>query len=654
MTHEKPALPHLFSPFRIGRMQLRNRIMLPPHGRVTGNPFGTEEEADRFFAYWRVRLQDGAAWIDGLNCFLDNSVVIPGFEPQGLGATVGGYFRLPHFRERASRYAALCHEYGAYATAQIIMQGGMPHSPSGRLANYTNNLTPHVLDADEIRWLIDEYAFSAGEIQAAGLDGVELHANHEDLLQLFLSPATNQRADEYGGSLAGRMRMLLEVIAAIREKTGPDFCIGVRLNMEEVFEGGYDADEGIAIAQRLEASGQVDYLHCVMGDNWGAPSYIQPHHYAPAQWMETAGRFKKALHLPVVYTGRVSDAKVADEIIGRGLADVVGMARAMFADGNLISKAREGRLEEIRPCIGTNDCLHRILVEGLRFGCSVNPRTGYEHEPPLRPAESAKRILVVGGGPAGMEAAALLSEKGHKVALWERDGMLGGQMQIASRVPENRSYLDFIAFQQRRLEKAGVALHFNRTATRELVLAERPDTVVIATGARASRPDIDGAELPFVLEGREVMLGRQTAGERVVVVATEDHMQPLTIAGFLARQGKRVRMIYQTPGIAPLVGKYSIGASLSMLSAAGAEVRVMERVEKIEQGRVLTRNVYSGVVHELRDVDSVVLACGGVAENELYLALKGHLPEVHVLGDAYAPRRISFATRQAYHLARLI
>jgi 2,4-dienoyl-CoA reductase-like NADH-dependent reductase (Old Yellow Enzyme family) len=653
MADANPNFDHLFSPFTIGRMQLRNRIMLPPHGRVTGNPFGTEEEAERFFAYWHTRLEDGAAWIDGLNCFLDNTVVIPGFEPQGLGATIGGYFRLPHFRARAGRYAALCHGYGAAATAQIIMQGGMPHSPSGKLANYTNNLVPHILSTDEIRWLIDEYAFSAGEIEAAGLDGVELHANHEDLLQLFLSPATNSRSDEYGGGPDGRLRFVLEVIAAIRAATAPGFCVGVRLNMEEMFAGGYDIDEGIAIARRLEASGQVDYIHCVMGDNWGAPSYVQPHHYSQAQWAEAAGRFKRALRLPVVYTGRVSSPQVAEEIIARGHADVVGMARAMFADGNLISKARAGRSDEIRPCIGTNDCLHRIIVEGLKFGCSVNPRTGYEHEPLTRTA-TPRKILVVGAGPAGMETAALLREKGHDVMLWERDAALGGQMRAASHARENSAYRDFIAFQQRRLDRLAVDVRLGREASVDTVLAARPDVVVLATGAAPRKPDIEGIHLPFVLEGRDVMLGLKAAGERVVLIAMEDHMQPLTVASYLVDQGRQLRILYPTPAIAPLVGKYSIGASLAKLSRAGAEIRVMERVERIEAGRIVIRNVYSGVEREVCDFDSVVLACGGVAEDGLYRALQGSVPELHLLGDAYAPRRISFATRQAYHLTKTI
>jgi 2,4-dienoyl-CoA reductase-like NADH-dependent reductase (Old Yellow Enzyme family) len=333
-----PVLQHLFTPITIGNMRLRNRIMLPPHGRVTGNPFGTEEECERFLAYWRTRAEDGVAWIDGLNCFMGNSVMIPGFEPWGLGASREGFFRLPHFRERAKRYADMCHAAGACATGQIIMQGGLPHSPSGVLANYTYNQVPHVLDRDEIRWLIDEYAFSAGELQAAGLDGVELHANHEDLLELFISPATNLREDEYGGDREGRLRFLKEILTAIRKKTGPDFCVGIRMNMDELYEGGYGVDEGIEIAKSLEATGQVDYFHGVMGNNWGAPSYIQPHNYQAGQWASVASQYKAALTVPVVYTGRVSSMQVAEDIIASGHADVVGIARAMFADGQMTSQ----------------------------------------------------------------------------------------------------------------------------------------------------------------------------------------------------------------------------------------------------------------------------------------------------------------------------
>ena len=202
-------LEHLFTPLQVGKMRLRNRIMLPPHGRVTGNPFGTEEECERFLAYWRTRAEDGVAWIDGLNCFLGNSVMIPGFEPWGLGATRDGVFRLPHFRERARRYADMCHAAGACATGQIIMQGGLPHSPSGVLANYTYNQVPHILDRNEIRWFVEEYAFSAGELQAAGLDGVELHATMKTCWNCSFPPrptsvTTNTAATGKGGCASSR------------------------------------------------------------------------------------------------------------------------------------------------------------------------------------------------------------------------------------------------------------------------------------------------------------------------------------------------------------------------------------------------------------------------------------------------------------------
>ena len=490
------------------------------------------------------------------------------------------------------------HDAGAVATAQLIMQAGKPFAPSNVLPNYTDNTVPHVLSVDEIRWLVDEYAFSAEQGQAAGLDGIELHANHEDVLQLFLSPATNHRDDEYGGDAQRRLKFVSDILAAIRERTGSDFVIGARFNMDELFEGGYDLDAGIEIARALAATGNLDYLHCVMGNNWGAPSYIQPHQYGPAQWAELAGRYRAALDLPIVYAGRVDSPEAAEAVLAAGHADVVGMARANFAEPNIISKARAGLLADIRPCIGCNDCLHTRVVEGLPFGCTVNPRTGRELKP-IEIAQEPRKVLVVGGGPAGLELAASCAERGHEVALWEAREDLGGQMRLAAAIPEHESFLRFIDFQQRRLENLGVEVRTGVTADVQGVLAADADVVALATGATGSVPDGPGTHLPFVYDAHAALRAPEELGRRVVVIALEDHLQPLVVARRLCDAGKSVRVVYQTHGIAPLVGKYTIGATLSRLNADGVSFRVMERVAAVEQGRLTLRHVYSGTTSEL-------------------------------------------------------
>jgi 2,4-dienoyl-CoA reductase-like NADH-dependent reductase (Old Yellow Enzyme family)/thioredoxin reductase len=642
----------LFKPAQIGSLELRNRIMLPPHGMPIGDLWGTDDQARTNVAYWASRAQDGAAWIGGLNGFVEPTL-IPGFLPTGIGARARGIFRLPHFHERARMYADAIHEAGAVATIQFIMQAGKPYGPSAVMPNYTDNTVPHVLTTDEIRWLVEEYAYSAELSQKAGLDGVELHANHEDILQLFMSPATNLRDDDYGGDAERRLRFVKDILHAIRERTGDGFTIGVRFNMDELFEGGYDLNGGIEIARALASTGNVDYLHCVMGNNWGAPSYIQPHHYQAAQWSELAGRYRATLDIPVVYAGRVDSPEAAEKVLADGHADVVGIARAMFADANIISKARSGNSREILPCIGCNDCLHTRVVEGLPFGCSVNPRTGRELAEP-QPAETAKRVLVVGAGPAGLELAVSCAERGHQVELWEARDEVGGQMRLAGGIEEHGSFLRFIDFQARRLESLGVKIATGVTADVETVIAANADVVALATGASGSVPEVSGAHLPFVFDSHAALQDLAALGQDVVVVALEDHMQPLVVARHLSDAGKRVNVVYQTHAIAPLVGKYSVGATLSRLNADGVKFQVMERVTSIEQGRLTLKHVYSGMTSELSGFDSVVFSTGGHANDALFHALRARHDAVHVLGDAYAPRRIWFATRQAYELAQRI
>ncbi|MFV3129737.1 FAD-dependent oxidoreductase [Niveispirillum sp. KHB5.9] len=641
---------HLFRPLTVGDMKLRNRVMLPPHASAVGNLWGTEAEAERNIAYWASRANAGAGWIDGITGFIENPLP-PGFEPTGVGAMKHGVFRLPHYLERAGAYAAAVHAEGAAATTQMVIQGGMPHAPGTGLSGPLINQVPHALDRDEIRWFVKEYRFSASQAQKAGLDGVELHANHDDLMEWFLSPLTNRREDAYGGSFDRRMRFITEILTEIRDVTGPGFTIGIRMNMSEGEPGGYDLEGGAAIAGWLADRKLVDYVHLVMGSPWGDPSYIQPHHYPDGGWAAQTAAYRRALSIPIVYTGRITAPDVAERALAAGHADVLGMARAHFADGELLAKAKAGRTADIRPCIGCNECISRRYVENLPFACAVNPDAGREVEGRLPRVAEPRRLLVVGGGPAGLELAMRAAERGHRVSLWEAADRLGGQVRLAAKLPTQEGFLDWIEYLERRLAQLDVDVRLNHHADTDNVLAAGMDMVAVATGAGARWPDIEGLDQPFVHDVRAVLAGGVELGRRVHVIVQDDHSTPLALADLLAGRGHDVTLLYQTPGPAPLVGRYTLGAFLARLSRGGVRFRHQAQALAIEPGCIRLRNVFSFQEEAAEDVDSVVLACGSVAEAGLYADLKGRQRGLHLLGDAFAPRRIVFATQQAYALA---
>jgi 2,4-dienoyl-CoA reductase-like NADH-dependent reductase (Old Yellow Enzyme family)/thioredoxin reductase len=642
----------LFSPIRVGTMRLRNRVMLPPHASAIGNIYGSEDDARRNIAYFEQRCaDDGPAWVGSLSTHIGNAALIPGFEPTGVGAATIGFFRLPYFVERVQAFSDALHALDTSVTVQMVHQGGMPHGASPVMSAPTINLMPHVMDQADIDAFVREYAYSARLSMEGRADGVELHLNHDDLHEWFLSPYTNRRGDRYGGSLENRARFAVECMQAIREVIGTSMTLGIRLNIREELPEGYDVDGGIELAQYFESTGLIDYVHGVVGSPWGNPSYIQPTYFEPGQFGPLAGRLKQALSLPVVHTGRITGPDVAERVLATGEADVVGMARAHIADGDLLAKARDGRTADIRPCVGGNECISRRYVEGLPFGCAVNPRTSHEVEGPWPTVSTVRRLLVVGGGPAGMELAALARESGLAVELWEAEDSLGGQLRSVVRVPRHEGYAEYLRWQERRLVGLGVEVQVGRRATPDDVRSAGADTVAIATGAGPRRPDIHGVDAPHVLDIRDVLAERTTPGRRVLVVAQDDHVAPLSVADFLAERGHDVSVVYATQQPAPLLGRYIIGGILGRLDARDVRFSFMEEVVSIGERTVDVRNVYSLRTRTLGEFDSVVLACGSVSDSSLYDALRGELPDVHVLGDAYAPRRLVFATRQAYALA---
>jgi 2,4-dienoyl-CoA reductase-like NADH-dependent reductase (Old Yellow Enzyme family)/NADPH-dependent 2,4-dienoyl-CoA reductase/sulfur reductase-like enzyme len=642
--------PRVWQPITVGTIELDHRLVVPPHGGGNGNLMGTDDDFEQHVALWMAKVHGGMRWIGGGPNFVRNPLPV-GFEPTGVGAHGPGFFRHPLYGERMAEFASRVHAAGGYLSVQMVLQGGMPIGSSATFSGFNDHRIAHELDLDEVRWLVAEYGDSAAIAIDAGVDAIEIHANHDDIVQWFLSPLTNHRTDVYGGGFDGRSRMLREIVADIRAKASRPFTFGLRLCMDELIDGGFGVDECMALMERFTRDATIDYFSLDVGNNWGAPSYIPIGWHGDHEWSSLCGQAKQATHLPVVYAGRVLGADHAERVLAAGEADLVAMARATMADPELVAKTAAGHASAVRPCIGLNECIHRKLVDGLTYACGVNPH--FARERVVRPTRSdaPREVLVVGGGPGGSEFAGLAAEHGHRVRLWERDDHLGGAFAVAARLRGNHRYANWIEYQAQRLVRAGVAVEFGRTATAEAVLASGADLVVVATGARPRTPPTPGVDQPHVVQAGAVITGAAAIGRRVALVVEDDGPAPITVADHLAGLGHEVTMVFQTPAPAPLVGKYSVGAMLARLDLGGVRLVALARVVGIDGDELTLAHSYSGRRWTIGGFDSVVLACGGVGDDALYRDLKHRHPDVRLLGDAFAPRRMVFATRQAWELA---
>ena len=646
------TLKAALQPITVGTMQLPNRLFVPTHGGGAGSITADDSRFDDLVNYWMARVDDGFAWIGGPTGHVKH-VHIPGFEATGVGALgkEPGIFRHAKFQERMGIFADRVHAKGAYLGIQLVQQGGMPSAPSPTFSGFLDHRGVHVLNHDEIEWIISEYIESAGIAADAGVDSLEIHANHDDMVEWFLSPLTNKRDDEYGGSYENRLRFLRSIVDGIRVRVGRPITLGLRLAMDQYMDGGYGIDECMRFMQTFEADGTIDFFNLDVGGNWGPVTYIQHGMYPEGNWAQMCGDAKKATRLPVLYVGRVVHAETAEKIIADGNADMVGMVRALIADSSWLTKNLAGHADEVRPCIALNDCIHRYTLEGLGFGCGTNPRAGRESKPPIGTAAAPVRLLVVGGGPAGMELAATAAERGHEVELWEAKLELGGRFGIAAQLRANAPYQDWIDWSARRLKQMDIPVYLGRRADVRSVLDAGADVVAFATGARGRRPGIPGEFLPHVAGADAVVLGiARPLGHRVLVVAEDDGPAPMSVADQLAWDGHEVTLTFRTPGPSPLVGKYSIGAMLASLDNQGVTIVQNARAVQIHHDRVDFAHSYSGRSFSV-ETDSVVLVTGGIGNDALYRAVKPHHPRVHLLGDAFAPRRMTFATKQAFELA---
>ncbi|MBI3104901.1 MAG: FAD-dependent oxidoreductase [Candidatus Rokubacteria bacterium] len=634
---EAMVRPRLFSSGKMGPMQLRNRVVMAPMVVQLASESGAVTQ--RTIDYYVRRAAGGAGLV-----IVEASYIAPeakafacqlGIDRDGL---VPGHFELVEAIHRHGAKVALQIHHGG-GRADPALTGGVLVTPSP-VAQDAHAVVPREATPQEIETWAESYARAAGRAQRAGYDAVEIHGAHGYLIHEFLSPASNRRSDAYGGSPENRRRFAGLVIRQVREAVGARFPILFRMSAE----GGYGIEEAVEIAQALEAWG-VDAIHVSVGGT--APITLVPPDTSPMArpegWLTGhAATIKKRVSVPIIVVGEIRHPVFAEEVLAQGKADFIALGRQLLADPDWPAKAEAGRDDEIRLCISCDHCrLALLLTRPIR--CLVNPEVGREREfSAFGPAAAPKRVIVVGGGPAGLEAARAAAARGHHVTLSERSAELGGQLHLAALPPhkEKIEWLRRCLVTQAR--KAGVELSPSTIFRPEGLAEGEADAVVVATGARPVEEQVRGARAGQVFSAWEVLEGRPPATDLAVVVLGGRQMGCET-AEFLAERGNRVTLVSRsrTEELAGDVVASYRGPLLARLRRLGVALRTRCDVREVRDGQAIV--VEAGGREEAVDADLVILARGSMPEPTWLELLRTKVPEVYVVGDCVEPRMIADA-----------
>ncbi len=640
--------PHLFSPLRIGRVTVANRISFSAHLTNLANE-GLPTE--RLISYLAARARGGT----GLIITEEQSVhptdrayehLIEAFKPEVI----------PWYR----RLTQAVHAYDTHVFAQLNHNGQQCSGSLSRLPVWAPSAipdvmyreTPKVMEPEDIREVIEYFARSAVHVREGGFDGVELQFGHSSLARQFMSPLTNFRTDEYGGEFENRLRFAVELVAAVRESLGTDFTLGVRLCADELIPGGLTLEDAKQIAQRLQATGNLDYFNLTLATFYNLYLVGGPMHMPLGYAVPLAAGIKEVATLPVFATGRINDPALAERILSEGQADMIGVVRGQIADPDFAIKAREGRTEEIRYCIACNqNCYGRVGLNKT-IGCAQNPSAGAEAtegEHHLRPALRKKRVVVVGGGPAGMWAAKIATLRGHDVTLYEKADELGGQVLLAAKGAGRDEFGVIVRNERKQLANLGVPVKLGVEVTPEFVLEQRPDAVIVATGSRPKPRPVSGADGPNVFNVWQVLSGEAELGQKVLLIDYDGHHQATATAEFLAELGKTVHVVTSSLFVGSELGpSQDLYLTRQRLLQKGVTFTADFAVMEIRGTDLHGFDVYSNVWDSITGYDSVVTAMGNDAADGLYLALKGKVPELVRAGDCVAPRRVDMAIHEGY------
>lgn len=656
MTGDHALFPHLFRPLQIKGVTLPNRIAVSAH--FAGWWVDRGLPSDGFVAYLEERARGGVGLF-----------VIGGTSP-----SPGSGWLENLSDEIIPRYQALVdagHRHGTPVFAQLCHPGfrPLPDPPIIKAAPAAvieqSASIRHIPSMQELQDLIHSFAAAARRAAAGGVDGVELHSHESFLHAQMLNPLWNTRTDAYGGSLENRLRFLIETLRAMRTAIGPDLPLGVRLKADDMEQRGMGPGEYRQVLARLEADGLVDYVNLTGGDG--------RFHHGPSprpegEWLPLVRGLRADTRLVVMHAGRIATPEMAEAALREGVVDVVCMTKTHIADPHFTRKVFENRLDDIRFC---TRCLQSCHGESSAFmTCVYNPRTSREHIwPDLTPASSRRRVVIIGAGPAGMEAALTAAERGHEVIVLEKNARVGGQIWTAAGSPLRQPFARIAEFYERQARKGLFEVRLETEASADLVLGLQPDAVVVATGSVPSRVHIPGLQ-PLsgvgsearIFTVHEVVAGMADDARHALILDREGFNRPLVAADYLSSRGVAVEFVTPLPQVCPKVEVMMLDEMITHLQARGVRFWPGREIAGWSRsGRVRLRHVDApdgqagdAAGQAISDVDALVGTVGSQPVDDLALALRGRVSELHVIGDAHIPQTCEQATYEGARVGRLL
>jgi len=662
-----PKYPNVFSPIKLGPVEVSNRFYLSPHVQ----PMTTAQRAPTqdVISYFQERIRGGCRLI-----MLSMTI------PQRVNSVQPAPDAEPNIPSLRALADAI-HAEGGKIIAELFYWWGrsgnwQPLSPPApsmgpsmvQFQHLGKGMTTREMTRSEIGKMVKVYGKSASNLREAGFDGVMLHAAHGAQIEHFMSPYFNRRTDEYGGSFENRMRFATEVFGSVRENVSENMAVGMRLNCDELLAGGYSTDEARKIVKHFTDGGFIDFvdLDIAIEPNQFhlgmAPVFVEEHPYIPFVKAVRSG----AGDVPVLSVlGRLTSVADGEKALADGLCDMVGAARAWIAEPHLVQNAHDGIEDRSRTCIACNWCMSS-LVEGSQ-SCTINPtawRERYWGRDSLSPASRRCKVVIVGAGPAGLEAARVSAMRGHDVILIDARDRLGGALALWAEIPGRETYAKSIDWWRRELDELKIDIRLGEEATAASILAEMPDAVILATGAQYCAQgqshfqdqSITGHDQSIVCVPEDILLGRVEPDGKVVILDAEGMHTGAGIAELLAKRGLEVELLtpYASPLSARVDAQFETRFIMKRIKEAGVKISPATYLSEIGQSGVTAYDVDTGLERAIRDVTAVVLSTGRVSLNGLEKELEGKVAQLFVIGDAAAARMWATASFEGHKFARYI